>query len=99
MKTWLLFLAGAPLLVYSSLHYGLWVRDIRDDRKPTIIVNGSTPILAGSGGKCRCHGTCLTTVDRGTQLRVERIRYLKDCATVDVILPDGRKRLLGIGRW
>jgi hypothetical protein len=41
----------------------------------------------------------LTTVERGNRLPVRRIRYLKDCAALDVVLPDGREGyvVLGVG--
>jgi hypothetical protein len=41
----------------------------------------------------------MTTVEPGTKLPVQRIAYQKDCATLDIVLPDGRKGyvVLGIG--
>ena len=39
------------------------------------------------------------TAEPGARLQVRRIRYLKDCAALDVALPDGREGyvVLGIG--
>jgi hypothetical protein len=87
------------MLVACTLLCFLWLRDVHNDRKHTVNVNAATPVFAGNGGDGSCHGTQLTTVERGTQLPVRRIVYLKDCAAIDVVLPDGRKGyvVLGIG--
>jgi hypothetical protein len=101
MKNWLLFLvAGAvPVGLVGVLLIAWWVRDISNDRKHTIFVNAPTPVFAGSGDEGGCRGTQAATVEWGTRLPVRRIRYLKDCATLDVVLPDGRKAyfVLGVG--
>lgn len=91
--------AGASLVVICALLLLLWVRDVRDDRKHIVRVNATTPVFVGNGGDGGCHGRQLTTVERGAKLPVRRIRYLKDCATIDVVLPDGRSGyvILGIG--
>jgi hypothetical protein len=101
MKNWLFFLAGAAVAIglVGVLLLTWRARDISDDRKHTIIANGPAPVFAGSGGEGGCRGTHLTTVDRGTRLPVQKITYLKDCATFDIVLPDGRKGyfVLGVG--
>jgi hypothetical protein len=91
--------AAASLFIVCTLLVLLWLRDVQNDRKHTLNVNAATPVFAGNGGDGGCHGTQLTTVGRGTQLPVRRIMYLKDCAAIDVALPDGRKGyvVLGIG--
>jgi hypothetical protein len=91
--------AAAPLLAVCTILLLLWVRDARNDREHTVIVNTDTPIFIGNGDDGGCHGTQLTTVGRGAKLPVRRIRYLKDCAAIDVVLPDGRTGyvVLGIG--
>ena len=91
--------AAASLFIVGTLLLLLWLRDVHNDHKHTVNVNGATPVFAGNGGDGSCHGTQLTTVGRGTQLPVRRIRYLKDCAAIDVALPDGREGyvVLGIG--
>jgi hypothetical protein len=88
--------AAASLLVVCTL---LWLRDLRRDQKHTVTVNAATPVFVGNGGSGGCEGTQLTTIERGAKLPVRRIRYLKDCATIDVVLPDGRKGyvVLGVG--
>jgi hypothetical protein len=89
----------ASLVFVCTLLLLLWLCDVRNDRKHTVNVNAATPIFAGNGGDGGCHGTQLTTVERGAELPVRRIRYLKDCAAIDIALPDGRKGyvVLGIG--
>src|SRR5690348_6359571 len=77
-----------PLLLACAVLLLLWARDVRNDRKHTVRVNMTTPVFIGSGGANGCHGTQLTTVEAGALLPVHRIRYLKDCAAIDVALPD-----------
>lgn len=69
----------------------LWLKDLHDDRTHEVTVNASTPVFDGKGDDGGCSGRKLTVVQEGTTLPLRRIRYLKDCATVDVILPNGRQ--------
>jgi hypothetical protein len=89
----------ASLLTVCAFLLLLWLRDVQKDRKRTVNVNRATPVFAGNGDAGGCHGTQLTTVEGGTKLPVRRVRYLKDCAAIDVALPDGREGyvVLGIG--
>jgi hypothetical protein len=89
----------AALLVACAVLLLLWTRDVRSDREHFVSVNMATPVFVGSGSDNGCHGTQLTTVEPGTKLPVRRIRYLKDCAAIDVVLPDGRTGyvVLGVG--
>lgn len=105
MRQWLKNLAafakgGAiPLAIVGILLLVLWSLDIREDRKHVVVVNAKTPVFIGSGDEdCDARGQ-LTTVEKGVKLPVERIRYQKNCATLDVLLPDGRKGyvVLGVG--
>lgn len=48
-----------------------------------------TPIFLGNGD-ASCGGLQLIVAQQDTKLTVKRIRYWKDCATVDVALPDGQ---------
>jgi hypothetical protein len=91
--------ATASLFIACTLLLVLWLQDVQNDRKHTVSVNAATPVFAGNGSDGGCYGTRLTTVERGAELPVRRIRYLKDCAAIDVALPDGRKGyvVLGIG--
>ena len=99
MKKLLMFLVGLaiPVAALAALLFVLWVRDVRHDRKHTVIVNASTLIFAGTGNKGGCRGAVLTTLETGTKLPVRRIRYLKDCVTIDVVLPDGRSGYVVLG--
>jgi hypothetical protein len=85
------------LLIVCSLLFFLWFKDVRNDRKHIVIVNVVTPVFVGTGDKGGCHGTQLTTVEAGRQLPVRRIRYLKNCAALDVSLPDGRLGYVVLG--
>jgi hypothetical protein len=91
--------AAASLFVVCTLLLLIWLRDVQNDRKHTVIVHAATPVFAGNGGDGGCHGAQLTMVEGGAELPVRRIRYLKDCAAIDIALPDGRKGyvVLGIG--
>jgi hypothetical protein len=102
LKNTFVFVVGAAALVFivNTLLLLVWLRDVRSDRKHTVNVNAATPVFVGNGSDGGCHGTTqLTTVERGFKLPVRRIRYLKDCAVIDVVLTDGRKGyvVLGIG--
>jgi hypothetical protein len=88
-----------PLSIVGVLLSFLWVRDIRNDRQHTIVVNAATPVFVGTGHG-DCDGILLTTVEKGSKLPVRRIRYSKGaCAKFDVSLPDGRTGyvVLGVG--
>jgi len=101
MKNWvaLVGLLAVLGLIVGAFISVLWFRDLHNDRKHVLIVNAVTPVFLGTGSDGGCHGTQLTTVERGSKLPVRRIRYLKDCATIDVALPDGRDGyvVLGVG--
>lgn len=92
---------GSRCTVARGLHafWLLWLRDVRNDRKHTITVITATPLFVGNGDDDGCHEAQLTTIERGAKLPVRRIRYLKESAAIDVVLPDGRQGyvVLGIG--
>ncbi len=101
MKNVLWFCAGGaiPLSVIGVLLLALWANDVHKDRKHTLTVNSLTPIFAGQGDE-DCDGRQqLTAVQPGAIVRVQRIRYWKNCATLDVALSDGRQGyvVLGVG--
>lgn len=75
----------------------IWSHDVWSDRSRTVLVRTATPILAGSAEGCE--GTRMTMATPNTTFQVKRIRYWKSCATIDVVLLDGRKGhiLLGEG--
>jgi hypothetical protein len=99
LRTGAAFALGAAvlMLIFCAVLSLLWALDVRNDRKHSVSVNMSTPVFDGSGGDNGCHGTAFTTVEPGAKLPVRRIRYLKDCAAIDVVLPDGRTGYLVLG--
>jgi hypothetical protein len=101
MKTGLRFFAGfaVGVAIIGALLLALWANDVRKDRKHTARVNSPTPIFVGSGDEDCERRQQLTAVQPGVVLRVQRIRYWKNCATIDVALSDGRKGhiVLGVG--
>jgi hypothetical protein len=101
MKSALRLFAGFAIasVIICAVLLGLWANDVHEDRKHTVTVNSATPIFVGSGDENCTRGQQLTAVQPGVALRVQRIRYWKECATVDIALPDGRKGhlLLGVG--
>ena len=87
---------GLVVVVIALLIAALWTRDVWKDRKHVVMVESETPIFAGAGDES-CGGTQLTTVQAGA-LRVQRIRYWKECATVNIVLPDGREGYIVLGK-
>ncbi|SRR6266567_2906718 len=83
-------------LVVSLLIVTLWLRDTWEDRKHTILVRSETPTFAGGGNEF-CVDKQLATAQPGTTFQVRRIRYWKNCATVDIAWPDGRKGHIVLG--
>jgi hypothetical protein len=74
-----------------------WLADRASDRTHTLIVMGTTPVFAGTGGDSGCNATPFSTIDAGNRFQVQRIRFLKDCATVDVVLKTGQKGYFMLG--
>lgn len=97
MRSLLTFVA-MTIVVVVVLLFAFWGYDVWNDRKHTLTVLTATPVFVGSGGE-DCGGTKLTVVQPETELEVKRIRYWKNCATVNVELPDSRKGYIvpGIG--
>jgi hypothetical protein len=91
-----LIVALIAAFILTLLIVALWVHDVRDDRKHTVRVNSETPVFAGSGDE-DCGGKRLTALQSGVALHVRRIRYWKNCATVDIALPDGREGHIVLG--
>ena len=91
--------AAAIVLTLLAILSAAWVLDVRSDRKHTLAVKSSTPLFEGAGDVGGCHGEQMTMLAPNIMLPVRRIHYLKDCATVDVTLPDGRQGyvVLGVG--
>ena len=99
-KNWLALCGGGAISlgILGILVLVVWLRDIRDDRKHFVIVNAVTPVFVGTGDEGGCHpSSTVATVERGIRLPVKRIAYQKDCATLDVVLPDGRRGYVVLG--
>jgi hypothetical protein len=76
------------LAMVGTLWLVLGANDVRQDRKHAVTMNSPTPIFAESGHDCDTRPQ-IALGQPGATLRVRRIRYWKDCATLDVTLPDG----------
>jgi len=98
VKNWAAFAAGGaiPLAIVSIVLLALWLLDVRDDHKHVVVVNARTPVFIGSGDENCDSSRQLTTVEKGVKLPVDRVRYQKNCATLDIRLPDGYV-VLGVG--
>jgi hypothetical protein len=95
---------AVTITLLSFVVFVLWANDVREDWGHTVTVNSPTPVFAGSGNEQDCYYSCYSrqqaTVEQpGTSLKVRRIRYWKDCATINVVLPDDRSGhiVLGVG--
>ena len=75
--------------------------DVREDRKHRVTVVSPTPVFAGSGSENDCYMTRqhteIAVEQPGTNLRVRRIRYWKECATVNIVLPNGNSGHIVLG--
>lgn len=87
----ILLFGGGPILVF-----GLWAHDVWKDRQHKVVVHSQTPLFAGEGSDL-CEGERLRILGEGESPHVRRIRYWKNCATIDVGLPNGQKGFLIFG--
>jgi hypothetical protein len=81
--------AFSPVLAILIVILAFWGHDVWEDHRHIVSVLGDTPIYLGSGDEA-CGGVKLAIAHNGTKLAVRRIRYWKNCATLDITLPDGR---------
>ena len=89
--------AGIILVaVLLSIAAIAWAWDVRSDRKHTVLITAPTPIYSGTGSEI-CGGSRVLIASKGTSFRAERIRYWKNCATIDVNLLDGRHGYIVLG--
>jgi hypothetical protein len=93
---YLLIGLAAPLVALFVVVLAIWDYDVWSDRRHTVVARTETPIFAGSGEGCD-DGSRIATASPNTSFRVKRIRYWKACATIDVVLPDGRKGHIVLG--
>jgi hypothetical protein len=93
--------AAATVTLLSLSVLAVWANDIRKDREHKVVVISPTPVFVGHGIERDCYAPSEKAAieQSGAALRVSRIRYWKDCATIDVVLPDGRSGhiVLGVG--
>ena len=94
-------IVAVTVVSLSLAVFVLWANDVRIDREKTVTVISPTPVFVGSGSEADCSTPRgQTAIEKpGATLHVRRIRYWKDCATVNVVLPDGRSGhiVLGVG--
>jgi hypothetical protein len=94
-------IVAVTVILLSLVVLVLWANDVRKDREKTVTVISPTPVFVGSGSEDDSSTPRRqTAIEKpGTTLHVRRIRYWKDCATVNVVLPDGRSGhiVLGVG--
>src|SRR5579871_6719587 len=76
-------------LLLTAAAMVLWLNHVRQDWTHAVTINSLTPILKGSGDDCSSSQS-IAFERPGTTLRVHRIRYWKDCETIDIRLRDGR---------
>lgn len=84
------------MLIVAVLIGLLWVGDVRKDHEHRIAINSETALFAGNGDE-GCGGKRIGVIEPGAAVRIRRIRYWKNCATIDVALPDGRKGHIVLG--
>ena len=80
----------------AALFLLAWLLDVWKDRRHTVRVISETPVFT-SDGDGDCEGKQLTVAHAGEALQVRRIRYWKNCATIDVTLPNASKGHLVTG--
>jgi hypothetical protein len=79
--------------IIGLLFVVVWARDRYEDRKHTVTANSVSPVFPGHGDEDCDLKQQLTEVQPGSTFQVRRIRYWKNCATLDLTLPGGRKTL------
>ena len=99
LRRTLVIALGVPAFIGVVL-FVLWANDVRQDRTYAIAVEAPTPVFAGGGRGCDTHQQ-IGIVEQGTVFPVRRIRYWKDCATLDIRLADGQVShfVLGVGHF
>ena len=87
------YLTAFSLLLLLLFVVGLvrWSADVHDDRKHTISVIAPTPLFMGTGDDGCDRARQIEIVQPGAPVVVRRIRYWKDCATIDVALSNGQR--------
>ncbi len=81
---------GVPAAVW-------WAWDVHNDRKHTIRTNSTPPVFAMNSSRCGIHTQPFTTLVDREKLQVRRITVEKDCAEIEVTLPDKRQGFVVLG--
>jgi hypothetical protein len=95
-------LVMATLAVMVALGLAVWwAWDVESDRRHVVFVNGPTPVFIGSSIEGCPQIPRQEMEPAGATLHVRRIRFWKDCATIDVTTPNGAKGyvVFGIGNF
>jgi hypothetical protein len=94
----LVVIASGVFIFLGLIVVVLWGNDVRKDRTHSVTVEAATPLFPGTGRNCDASQRA-TIVQQGIVLPVRRIRYWKDCATIDVDVRDGESGhfVLGVG--
>jgi hypothetical protein len=85
------------LVALGALTMAFWAFDVYEDRQHSLTIDSPTPVFIGSGSGYCDRGRLLETVHPQAKLQVKRIRYWKNCATVEVALPDGHEGYVVLG--
>lgn len=88
-------IAMATVLLVAGIIAIRWAYDVWQDRKHTVVVTAETPLFVGE--RESCSGTRIATLPPGTEPKVMRIRYWKNCATIDVVSPSGQQGFIVLG--
>lgn len=86
------YFAAFALLLLLLFAVGLvrWATDVHKDREHRVSVNAPTPLFKGSGNDGCNRAQQIEIIQPGAPVAVRRIRYWKDCATIDVVLSNGQ---------
>ncbi len=93
------YFAAFALLLLLLFVVGLvrWAADVHDDREHTVSINSLTPLFKGSGNDGCDRAQQLEIIQPESSVVVRRIRYWKDCATIDVVLSNGQHGYIVFG--
>ena len=79
----------AVLVLIGVVAVATWANDVRQDRKHTATVIEPTALFQSGGTGCETREQ-IAVAQRGAVFPVRRIRYWKNCATLDVNASDGQ---------
>ena len=85
----MIFSSLAVLVLIGAVAVATWANDVRQDRNHTVTVIEPIALFQGAGTGCDTRHQ-IAVSQPGTVFPVRRIRYWKNCATLDVNAPDGQ---------